>query len=391
MKIALGNSTGKGNLPVAGIVTSDLKMLHKYEISPVSHVGTGSVYQASSGDGISIAEKTYDTDGKKCSFTWWSREFSGSQWCAMLGHNSTDQHKFIVLPGSDSTLTFDGDTDGNIAKGTLNDTDLNKWNHFAVTTDGSGNVKMYQNGAPLTMTDEDISVNLTINQIGRRGAGSSGFRGNICNVGTWEDHELTAAEVKSIMWKSYADLSSTEKENMVSWWNLDEATSGSTSNVNSLVYDNHYGGESDVLGDNVLLDGTFTEAVAEGATGTYWDCDDGWSVDATQNHAFYAPDTGLVNEQLNSAINSSIVDGEVYQIKFTLSDPANGGVYVRLNDSWWSESSADLIQGHGTYTLYARAGTGTNRLEFEVGNDGLAIALKDVSVRKVNGNPGILI
>jgi hypothetical protein len=236
MKIALGNSTGKGNLPVAGIVTSDLRMLHKYETGPVFPVSTGSVYQASSGDGISITEKTYDTDGKKCSFTWWSREFGGTQWCAILGNSSTDQHKFILLPGSDSSLTFDGDTDSNLAKGTLNDTDLNKWHHFALTTDGSGNVQMYQNGAPLTMTDSAISVNLTINQIGRRGAGAAGFRGKICNVGTWEDHELTVAEIKSIMWKAYADLSPSEKENMVSWWNLStDANDSHGSNNGTLI------------------------------------------------------------------------------------------------------------------------------------------------------------
>ena len=45
------------------------------------------------------------------------------------------------------------------------------------------------------------------------------YSGNICNVGIWSA-VLTQAQIKSIMWKNYAGLNSTETTNLVSWWNL---------------------------------------------------------------------------------------------------------------------------------------------------------------------------
>jgi len=46
------------------------------------------------------------------------------------------------------------------------------------------------------------------------------MRGYICNVGYWLGKALDQAEVKSIMNKNYAGLSASEKEDLVSWWNL---------------------------------------------------------------------------------------------------------------------------------------------------------------------------
>ena len=43
--------------------------------------------------------------------------------------------------------------------------------------------------------------------------------GNICNVGLWSA-ALTEAQIKSIMYKKYGGLNTSEKANLVSWWNL---------------------------------------------------------------------------------------------------------------------------------------------------------------------------
>ena len=41
----------------------------------------------------------------------------------------------------------------------------------------------------------------------------------MCNIGYWS-RTLTQAEIKSIMNKNYAGLTSSETTNLVSWWNL---------------------------------------------------------------------------------------------------------------------------------------------------------------------------
>ena len=223
MPLGLGAQIGKGGMPVVSHVTNNLQLKHNYNAGAVVPVSDGAVYMAST-EGLSITEKTYDVDGTACSFVFWIKEVSGNNYCAILGHTSESDHKFILLPNStNNQLVMDGDTDNNLAKSDLNDTDLTKWHHFAITTNGSGGVKMYQNGVQLeASTDATIGVNITFNQIGRRGPGSAGFGGYICNLGTWEGNELTQPEIKSIMWKTYTELSSTEKENMVAWWNLSE-------------------------------------------------------------------------------------------------------------------------------------------------------------------------
>ena len=156
---------------------------------------------------------------------------------------------------------------------------------------------------------------MTIDTISNSESGPC-WAGYLCNVAIWT-RTITDAEVKSIMWKNYAGLSTSEKTNLVSWWNLDSSFSGSVTNDELLVYDNHYNAGTDILGDNVLLDGTFTEDVGESASGTYWTTGAGWTISG--GSATY-DGGGDSNTQLDSAVNSNIVDGNVYQIKFDLTD-----------------------------------------------------------------------
>ena len=49
--------------------------------------------------------------------------------------------------------------------------------------------------------------------------GTTFWNGYICNVGVWSE-VLTQAQIKSIMNKNYAGLTSSETTSLVSWWNL---------------------------------------------------------------------------------------------------------------------------------------------------------------------------
>jgi len=227
MPLGLGSSLIKGGMPVASHVTSNLKMLHRYNAGSVVPVSDGAAYMATT-EGISITEKTYSVHDTACSFAWWQYDTGGNTYGTPFAHTSTNQYQFIMLPNNTTPgmILIEGDEDNNHAKFDLNDDDLAKWHHFVLVSVGDTTIKVYQNGALLSMTSgqsNDVTVNLTVNQIGRRGAGAgSSFEGYMCNVATWEGTALTQAQVKSIMFKNYAGLTSTEKENMVSWWNLSE-------------------------------------------------------------------------------------------------------------------------------------------------------------------------
>ena len=69
--------------------------------------------------------------------------------------------------------------------------------------------------------------------------GSNDGNGYVCNAGYWVGKGLSHAEIKSIMWKQYADLTTTEKISLVSWWNLDVETNTSGESGTGGVKDHH--------------------------------------------------------------------------------------------------------------------------------------------------------
>ena len=70
------------------------------------------------------------------------------------------------------------------------------------------------------------------------GPGSYFLKGYMCNAAVW-NRVLTQAEVKSIWYKNYADLTSDEKTSLSSWWNLDEETNTSGNAGTGGVKDHH--------------------------------------------------------------------------------------------------------------------------------------------------------
>ena len=385
MSLGLGSNISKSGLITPGVVTDSILLKHKYDGRSVVPVSDGAAYLAdANSDYIAIPEMTLNIDGSNISFAWWGKINDTSNINVPFGKISRSTHSFIMVH-SNGSMYIETDTNEDTVNRSLNDHDTN-WHHYAIVTNGSGGVTMYQDGITLGTTGNNLDNDMTISCLGLNNS-SKGWDGYLCNMAIWS-RSITAAEVPSIMNKKYADLTDSEKTNLTSWWNLDSSFSGSVTNDELLVYDNHYNAGTDILGDNVLLDGTFTEDVGESASGTYWTTGAGWTISG--GSATY-DGGGDSNTQLDSAVNSNIVDGNVYQIKFDLTDTGGGGVYVRLNNTWWSEGGSDIITGTATHTIYARAGTGTNFIEFETGHDDKAFSLDNITIRKVNGNPGVLL
>ena len=111
---------------------------------------------------------------------------------------------------------------------------LNEWNHICSVIDDNV-VKVYYNGI-LIETDSGtgtLSTDSVASYIGRD-ASSNYFKGYICNVGFWS-RTMEIAEVKSIMNKNYAGLTSSETTGLVSWWNLSENANDSTGTNNGTL------------------------------------------------------------------------------------------------------------------------------------------------------------
>ena len=108
---------------------------------------------------------------------------------------------------------------------------INRWYHVASTYDGSGamsGAKLYVDGVLQTISattsgtytgmNHESTTNLVIGNW--LDLSSREFVGNIAQLGIFSA-VLTQEQIQSISQKTYDDLSTSEKTNLVSWWGLD--------------------------------------------------------------------------------------------------------------------------------------------------------------------------
>tara|TARA_Y100001938_G_C7883277_1_gene326093 strand:- start:19 stop:672 length:654 start_codon:yes stop_codon:yes gene_type:complete len=216
-------------------------------------------------------------------------------------------------------------------------------------------------------------------------------------VGYW-NRVLSQAEVKSIMWKNYADLTSAETTSLVSWWNLDSAIdSTETVGVGSTtVYDNHHGG-GDTLGANLV---TSYEVVGTQATSK-------WIAFPDDGSALLTSDNNILTATIGGGANSAN-EGARYEVT-GLSGYAAGKTYKVQADLWLGTYEPDptgafriqlgasgknitLSTTRTTFTVYITT-TDTSDLIFyqdDADNSVGTFFIANVSLQLVNGNTGIL-
>tara|TARA_R100000781_G_C4071266_1_gene124540 strand:+ start:566 stop:1345 length:780 start_codon:yes stop_codon:yes gene_type:complete len=258
MKLGLGNSTGKGNLPVAGIVTSNLKMLHKYETGPVVPVSDGAAFFDGSDDYVEIGSTTA-FNGPELSISAWIKVRNGSSGSLPLiakgqynVNGAAFNLKYYPEGASNGRLSFsverdsdESDGEGGFAYVNALDTEvLGKWAHVAVVYSNTSDlIKIYINGVSKTLSSGsgawsgsfiDIPSSLSSLRIGRDDNAAINMDGHICNVGMWT-RALDQPEVKSIMWKSLDGLVDSEKRLLVSWWNLSADANDSYGSLNGTL------------------------------------------------------------------------------------------------------------------------------------------------------------
>ena len=227
--LGLGTSIvkGGGRLNNLGIITDNLVLKHNYSRDQVRQVSTGAAdinadaaaneyidvgtIAIGTGD-ISVCAWVYITDWVAYGSIFSNRHASGDNQGFELRCDGGGVKKFEIL-------IDDGDSSETTQSGLKNS---NQWYHVCAVMDRSDSQHLYVNGvleASESITTEQDTMNHTsVAKIGQNHSNIE-MRGYVCNVGYW-NRVLTQAEVKSIMWKNYDQLISSEKTSMVSWWNL---------------------------------------------------------------------------------------------------------------------------------------------------------------------------
>ena len=239
MALGLSNNLTSNQLVTPGIVTDNLVLKHKYDAGSVMPVSDGAASFDGTDDYINCgSDSSIDMGTSAFSITFWAYLNVIENLC-LVGKgpslsSTTDGTSgwAISVYGTNKNVYFDMNTGSNPATRNVvyTDTDVltaNKWYHIAVVRPASNGMgrKIYIDGVDKTDVSQngisdagDAGVDLWFGDVPT--VGQRELNGYMCNVGIWKDRVLTEAEIKSIMNKNYAGLTTSEKTNLVSWWNL---------------------------------------------------------------------------------------------------------------------------------------------------------------------------
>jgi len=244
MAIGLGASLNTvRDVKLARAVTSGLVLKSNLDTGAVTPISDGSASFDGTDDYITIADNSNLSFGDSSN----DSAFSISAWINMtdatdfaiinkgvyntsaewhLRTNSSDKLVFALYDESVSS------THESIISANAITSYEGEWIHIACTytgvggTSANGGSTMYLNGVDIGVdlsgagtyvAMENLAAAVTIGTADA--AGVKWADGYICNVGIWSA-VLTAAQIKSIMYKNYSGLTSSETTNLVSWWNL---------------------------------------------------------------------------------------------------------------------------------------------------------------------------
>jgi len=210
------------------VVSDNLVLRHNYKLNPVQPLSDGAAYFVGSntdyidyGNGASLQIGDVDT-----TYTAWVKSNGGSSEYIISKRDDSNGAQSLFLNSAGKLMFISGTNENSVSNTALND---GLWHHVAVVYDQSEDDCFYYLDGVADGSDTSVgTTNHDDNSpmyIGFRESGDSGhhFDGYICNVGFFSA-ALTQAQIKSIMWKKYSDLTSDETASLVSWWNLDEET-----------------------------------------------------------------------------------------------------------------------------------------------------------------------
>lgn len=239
-------------------------------------VGSAAHFAAASSQYLDIATNvSLNGSSSNLSFSAWVyRDSTGSTQVLLDKWQDANNHYKLYLDASDIPH-FEAYTNATKRLEVIGTTPLSStatWYHLAVVIDRAtaANCKLYLNGSNDTAgtpTTSSVTVDNTGRfELGRAGDGTAYFDGRLDEVALWQ-RTLASAEVTSLYnagsGKSYGALSSTEKQGLVSWWGLDEASGisradgqGGVGVLTNFGFSSTDGWTSGVFSNSLTFDGT---------------------------------------------------------------------------------------------------------------------------------------
>ena len=365
MPLGLGASLSRAGIVTPGIITDGLAMKHMYPAGAVQPLSDGAVdinADAANNEYIDVGTIAITTNDVSMGCWVYVTEFGANadNACYIENRDASGTNVGISLRNDGTNSKFEAllDYGGSVFQATTGTVNTHQWYHILTTIDRDGNMVLYVNGVANATTDisTQSSVNLTHSATAKIGQkiGGGEIMGYVCNAGYW-DRVLTQAEIKSIMFKQYADLTTSEKTSLVSFWNLDNnlTTQGSSSWVAD---------EADTtFGSNVTPTWTSSNgAVIDGQTITLGS-------------------SGVVSA------SATISPVGVYKVNVTVTGYTGSGT---IEMPWDGGGNSNMrVSANGTYEFYEASGDTSWAV---YAPDGVGGTITINSITKANGNIGEL-
>tara|TARA_R110000824_G_scaffold156675_1_gene329862 strand:- start:494 stop:1264 length:771 start_codon:yes stop_codon:yes gene_type:complete len=240
MPLGLGNNLSTTGIITPGIVTDNLVLKHSYAAGGVHPVSDGAArFVKTDADYILLSDTMQSTFRGDWSVSMWIKPLdaanSGLQ--ALMGskNSSAEDWWYVAIDDGDLTAYFNSNNDADNARsdGQVLSSGVEGWHHVAYTVKtftATTGWLLYLDGAEVrrdstqSTTAENWALFTTdippmMGCQNANGSPSNAFDGYMANVAVYGE-QLTQAKVKSIMNKNYAGLTTSDKTNLVSWWNL---------------------------------------------------------------------------------------------------------------------------------------------------------------------------
>jgi len=249
MPLGLGASLSKASIVTPGVVTDNLVIKHMYPGGAVQKLSDGAVdinADGANNEYIDVGTIAITTNDVSMGCWVYVTEFgaNANNACYIENRDNSSPNAGISLRNDGTNSKFEAllDYGGGVFQATTGTVNTHQWYHILTTIDRDGDMVLYVDGVANATTDisAQSSVNLTHDSTAKIGQkiGGTEIMGYVCNAGYW-NRALTQAEVKSIMFKQYADLTRSEKVSLVSFWNLDVETNTSGESGTGGVKDHH--------------------------------------------------------------------------------------------------------------------------------------------------------
>ena len=219
--LGLGSNITSISKVGTSIVTSNLVLKHNYAGGAVQPLSDGAAVFDGTDDYVAIPTPSVFSGETLNSF-----DITMSAWA---NFKTINQYEAIICLGTfDLEIAPTSSTEVGIwvdnaaYGGAVYAPTLNVWNHYAVTKSGN-TYTLYVNGVEIGSNDDADNASIGSASFIARNGSTSYFDGYICNAGMW-NAALSQPQIKSIMNKNYADLTTSETASLISWWNLDEET-----------------------------------------------------------------------------------------------------------------------------------------------------------------------